>query len=95
MTARDSYNQTVSNAELTKAAALAAGEMARQVAIDAVSSVVGTNLALGASSSQIAAVKSANNAKLASVNAAEAAKQASIAVARDTLRNAGADSNPF
>ena len=92
---RTTYNSTVSSAESAKASTIATAELTRQEAINAVSCNVGTNLAFGASNSQIAAVKAANLAKLASLNLAEQTKQASLAVARDTLRNAGTDAGGF
>lgn len=89
MTARDTYNATVTSAALTKAATLTLNEMTRQVTIDAKKSVIGYTLQTGNTANLLAAVASGNAAKIANDTAAEITRQGAVMVAADTLKNSG------
>jgi hypothetical protein len=89
MTARDTYNSSVSSAEKSKLNTIAAAETAKQATISLSSDMVGYTLQSGNYANFAAAVKNANAAKLAALLAAEQTRQGAADAAREVLRGTG------
>jgi hypothetical protein len=89
MTARDTYNSSVTAAAVTKQVTTSANELTRQEAINAIGVNVGANPQFGATAAQIVTIKAAAQARRDADFAAEQARQAAVDRAREALRATG------